>query len=121
MLLENTEAPDVTRAAPIGKETPRRRSTDALTDGLTSSMHDDVERLITIAGQLFSAIERQIHSIEQDLNYSQSERRPTKDQTVFKEQLIRTASSLHVSLNEIALHLGGQTREALGATERQLD
>ena len=102
MLLESVETPDPPH---------NRRSTDgpsglAHGQATNSSIHDDVERLIQIAAQLFGAIERQIHRIEEDLNFSQSERIAPSGHTVFKEQLIRTSSSLHASLNDIAAHLG---------------
>jgi len=84
---------------------------------LSTPLQDDVERLIEIAAQLFGAIERQIHHIEQDLNYSQSIGVVTNHQTVFKEQLIRTAVNLSDSLNEIAVHLGDQARTALSPRE----
>jgi hypothetical protein len=73
---------------------------------LGPSIHDDVERLIQIAGQLYSAIERQIHSIEVNLMFVQSEISTLSSATVFKEQLIRSATDLDSSMKEIALHLG---------------
>jgi len=84
---------------------------------LSTPIQDDVERLIEIAAQLFGAIERQIHHIEQDLNYSHSSGVATSHQTVFKEQLIRTAVSLHDSLNEIAVHLGDRARSVVAPQE----
>jgi hypothetical protein len=102
MLLERAEAPDTPdRAHPADFAISQTGPHD-----LGSPIQDDVERLIEIAGQLFGAIERQIHHIEQDLNFSQSKGIAHHSQTVFKEQLIRTAASLHQSLNEIAIHLG---------------
>lgn len=65
---------------------------------------DDVERLIELAGQLCSAIERQIHNIEEELEIVTGESRPIA-QTVFKERLIHSAESLNTTLHEIALNL----------------
>ncbi|HEV3187498.1 MAG TPA: hypothetical protein VGZ04_05545 [Acidimicrobiales bacterium] len=72
----------------------------------SSPFHDDVERLIQIAAQLFAAIERQIHRIEDDLTFGSGKNMLVGDQIMFKEQLIRTAQALDASLEEIARHLG---------------
>jgi len=69
------------------------------------SIQDDVERLIEIAAQLFSAIERQIHLMEEELVIACGEQVRTYAQTVFKERLISCAESLDTSLKEIALNL----------------
>jgi hypothetical protein len=106
MLLESDEAPDLP---------DRTLASDGHSPGggvLSSSIQDDVERLIQIAAQLFGAIERQIHRIEQDLNYSQGKRSVDGGQIVFKEQLIRTASNLETSLQEIVVHLGERADRA---------
>jgi hypothetical protein len=58
-----------------------------------ASLQDDVERLLDIAGQLFSAIERQIHRIEEELVFACGEQVRAYAQTVFKERLIRCAQS----------------------------
>ncbi len=76
-----------------------------------SPLHDDVERLIQIAAQLFAAIERQIHRIEDDLTFTSGKNMVAGGQTMFKEQLIRTAQALDASLQEIALHLGQRAEE----------
>jgi hypothetical protein len=102
MLLERAEAPD----SPDRAHEADFAASPTEAHELGSPIQDDVERLIEIAGQLFGAIERQIHHIEQDLNFSQSKGTAQNGQTVFKEQLIRTAASLHQSLNDIAIHLG---------------
>jgi hypothetical protein len=105
MLLENGEAPDAAdRTAALGGHSG--------SGVLSSSIQDDVERLIQIAAQLFGAIERQIHRIEQDLNYSQSKQMASGGQIVFKEQLIRTAANLDASLQEIVVHLGERAERA---------
>jgi hypothetical protein len=72
------------------------------------SLHDDIERLIDIAAQLFSAIEVHIHHLEEVLTSSHGEGIASSTQTVFKEQLIRTAASLNASLCEVAIHLEGR-------------
>ncbi|HEV3268660.1 MAG TPA: hypothetical protein VGZ68_09700 [Acidimicrobiales bacterium] len=76
-----------------------------------SPLHDDVERLIQIAAQLFAAIERQIHRIEDDLTFTSGKNMVAGGQTMFKEQLIRTAQALDASLQEIARHLGEREDE----------
>ena len=70
-----------------------------------ASLQDDVERLLDIAGQLFSAIERQIHRIEEELVFACGEQVREYAQTVFKERLIRCAQSLYMSIQDIGLHL----------------
>ena len=69
------------------------------------SIQDDVERLIEIAAQLFSAIERQIHLMEEELVIACGEQVRPYAQTLFKERLIGCAKSLDTSLKEIALSL----------------
>lgn len=76
-----------------------------------SALHDDVERLIQIAAQLFAAIERQIHRIEDDLSFTSGKNMVAGGQTMFKEQLIRTAQALDSSLQDIAQHLGDRADE----------
>jgi hypothetical protein len=73
-----------------------------------STIQDDVERLIEIAAQLFSALERQIHGIEVDLLSTLGENLWSGERTVFKEQLIQTATNLDTSLRTVAEHLGHQ-------------
>jgi hypothetical protein len=98
MLLESTE--------------PRGGNEGFLADALThlsskegGNLHDDIERLIGIAAQLFSVIESHIHHLEEELMSAICENVDTTIQTVFKERLIRTASSLNDSLHEVALNL----------------
>jgi hypothetical protein len=83
---------------------------------LGDSIREDVERLIHIAGQLFSAIERQIHAIEVDLTSTQSDVPSINGALVFKEHLIRSATNLNASLQEITHHLGerGSNEQARG-------
>src|SRR5580698_3531637 len=69
------------------------------------NIQDDVERLIEIAAQLFSAIERQIHLMEEELVIACGEQVRPYAQTLFKERLIGCAKSLDTSLKEIALSL----------------
>jgi len=76
-----------------------------------ASLQDDVERLLEIAGQLFSAIERQIHRIEEELVFSCGEQVRAYAQTVFKERLIRCAQSLDMSIQDIGLHLERRANE----------
>jgi hypothetical protein len=71
----------------------------------SGSLQDDVERLIEIAAELFSAIERQIHLMEEELVTAYGEQVRPYAQTVFKERLISCAKNLDTSLQEIALNL----------------
>ena len=77
----------------------------------SGSIQDDVERLIEIAAQLFSAIERQIRQIEEELVIACGEQVRSYAQMVFKERLISCAESLDVSLKEIALNLERRASE----------
>jgi len=72
---------------------------------VSGSLQDDVERLIGIAAELFSAIERQIHLMEEELVISYGEQVRPYAQTVFKERLISCAKSLETSLQDIAHNL----------------
>jgi hypothetical protein len=105
MLLESTKT---TGSSTISADdsTAAEPTAAAVAHPVAHSVRDDVERLIQIAAQLFSAIERQIHSIESDLMFTQGEEARLRGQTVFKEQLIRSAISLDASLRDIVLHLG---------------
>ena|ERR1017187_4342881 len=71
----------------------------------SGSIQDDVERLIEIAAQLFSAIERQIRQIEEELVIACGEQVRSYAQMVFKERLISCAESLETSIQEIVLQL----------------
>jgi hypothetical protein len=79
--------------------------------GEVEALRDDVERLIEIAGELFSAIERQIHRIEQELVFAGGEEVRAYAQTVFKERLIRCAQSLELSINDIGIHIERRANE----------
>jgi hypothetical protein len=85
-----------------------RASITHLTSTEGGSLHDDIERLIDIAAQLFSAIEVHIHHLEEVLTAPIRDDVKSSSQTVFKEQLIRTAASLNASLCEVALNLEGR-------------
>lgn len=80
-------------------------------------LQDDVERLIEIAAQLFSAIERQIHLIEEELVTSCGETVRTFAHTAFKERLIRCAESLDTSVREIAVNLEHRANGQLAPRE----
>jgi uncharacterized membrane protein YccC len=104
MLSESAETPDDLDAVELlMRESPSMHLVD--TQFENSPLHDDVERLIQIAAQLFAAIERQIHRIEDDLTFTSGKNMVAGGQTMFKEQLIRTAQALDASLQEIAQHL----------------
>jgi hypothetical protein len=66
---------------------------------------DDVERLIEFSGELLSAIERQIHRIEDVLVFAGSQDDRAYSSIAFKERLRRCAQCLEVSLQDIALHI----------------
>jgi len=74
-------------------------------------IEEDVERLIEIAAQLFTAIERQIHQIEEELVIACGEHVRTFAQTIFKERLIQCSESLELSIKEIGLQLEQRARE----------
>ncbi len=79
--------------------------------GNAATLQDDVERLLEIAEQLFTAIERQIHRIEDNLGRAYGEEAQTYAETIFKERLIHCAESLHVSVQEIGHHLERRANE----------
>ena len=79
-----------------------------LTSGEGGNLHDDIEQLIDIAAHLFSAIEIHIRHLEEVLTSTSRYEMKPSTQTVFKEQLIRTAASLNASLCEVAIHLEGR-------------
>src|ERR1700722_17001940 len=92
----------------------------ATTSAERVTVHDDVERLIAIAGQLISAIEWQIHCIEESLMVALGENDSSKGKTVLKEHLIRTALNLNNSLREIAVRLEDRS-ESWSSLEQQHD
>jgi|SRR5580692_5993555 hypothetical protein len=98
MLSRSFDAPDEeeTVLRDVSRRTPS-------SDG--GSLQDDVERLIEIAAELFSAIERQIHLMEEELVTAYGEKVRPYAQTVFKERLISCAKSLDNSLQDIAQNL----------------
>lgn len=110
MLSESAETPDDPDAVELlMRESPSMHLVD--TQFENRPLHDDVERLIKIAAQLFGAIERQIHRIEDDLTFTSGKNMVAGGQTMFKEQLIRTAQALDASLQEIAQHLDDRADE----------
>ena len=110
MLSESAESPDEPDAVELlMRESPSMHLVDSQFEN--SALHDDVERLIQIAAQLFAAIERQIHRIEDDLSFTSGKNMVAGGQTMFKEQLIRTAQALDSSLQDIAQHLGDRADE----------
>jgi hypothetical protein len=86
-----------------------------------TTIQDDVERLIHVAAQLFSAIERQIHDIESDLQPTVGEQIWQSERTIFKERLIQSAQDLEHSLQEITKHLGQRVFDSTGATGSPLE
>ncbi len=76
-----------------------------------NSLQDDVERLLDIAGQLFSAIERHIRRMEDELGRECGEEVRAQARTLFKERLIDCAESLDSSIRDIGLHLDRRANE----------
>jgi hypothetical protein len=75
------------------------------------NLQDDVERLLEIAGQLFSTIEDHIHRIEDELARECDEEVRGQTRTLFKERLIRCAESLDASIRDIGHHLDRRANE----------
>lgn len=71
----------------------------------SGGIQDDIERLIEIAAELFSAIERQIHLMEEALLITTGDQFGPYAPTLFKERLIQCAESLETSLQDIAHNL----------------
>ena len=105
MLSRSFESPAVEEAGYLHDVSERQPTT------ASGSLQDDVERLLDIAGQLFSAIERHIHRMEDELARACDEEVRARAQTVFKERLIRCAESLDLSIHEIGLHLERRASE----------
>jgi hypothetical protein len=85
-----------------------------------ASLQDDVERLLGIAGRLFTAIEHEIHDIERGLALFGGDQVDANAHTLFKERLIQCAESLDVSIHDIGLHLERRANEYI-ATYRLRD
>jgi hypothetical protein len=100
MLLRDDEAPAFAAHGAEGSYEP------------AATLQDDVERLIGIASQLISAIERQIRHIEESLAIAREEHDSLKGLTVVKEHFIQTAVSLNESLHEIAVRLEERTERS---------
>ena len=105
MLSRSFESPSVEEVGYLHDVSERQPTT------ASGSLQDDVERLLDIAGQLFSAIERHIHRMEDELTRAGDQEVRARAQTVFKERLIRCAESLDVSIHEIGLHLERRASE----------
>ena len=65
----------------------------------------DIGRIVAIVAQLFSAIERQTHLIEEELVIACGEQARPFAQFAFQERLTTRAKGLDVSLHDIALNL----------------
>jgi hypothetical protein len=104
MLFEGNESPLEAELA--------NRGPAHLAPSAGGSLHDDVERLIAVAGELFTAIEAHVHQIDEELSFAVRENVMPSAQTVFKEKLLRTAARLNESLHEVAVHLEGRDAEA---------
>jgi hypothetical protein len=109
-LLEKTESPPTALVPPPTTADP---TPAVVGHSLAESIREDVEHLIRIAGQLFSAIEHQIRAIEVDLTRTESAAAPS-NAIVLKEHLIRSATNLNAALQEIAHHLGESNEHSRG-------
>ncbi|MGC2486267.1 MAG: hypothetical protein WA359_08490 [Acidimicrobiales bacterium] len=76
-----------------------------------AALYDDVEYLIEIAGRLFSAIEQQIRFIEVSVTVSPDDH--PRSAILLKEQLIRIAANLNLSLEEFAVRLGERSGQPI--------
>jgi hypothetical protein len=108
--LEKTESPPTALVPPPTTADP---TPAVVGHSLAESIREDVEHLIRIAGQLFSAIEHQIRAIEVDLTRTESAAAPS-NAIVLKEHLIRSATNLNAALQEIAHHLGESNEHSRG-------
>ncbi len=77
------------------------------------SLREDVERIVNVAEQLFSAIERHAHLIEDELVIACGEQARPIAQTALRARLQTCATSFDSSLQEIAQNL---TQRASGGT-----
>jgi hypothetical protein len=69
------------------------------------TLADDVRRIVDVAAQLFSAIERQTHQMEEELVIACGEQVRPFVQTAFQERMTVCAQGLDTSLQEIAVNL----------------
>jgi hypothetical protein len=76
-----------------------------LTSSTRGTLADDIGRIVAIAAQLFSAIERQTHMIEEELVIACGEQARPFAQSAFQDRLTTCAKGLDTSLHEIALNL----------------
>ena len=93
--------------APLSLREPTRSVPDAPAPGTgdMERLDDQVERLLAIAVQLFSLVERQIHLIESGYAATRDTGGLANGETIFKEILIHSAVGLDASLHEIAARL----------------
>ena len=78
---------------------------ERLSSASRGTLVDDIGRIVAIAAQLFSAIERQTHFIEEELVIACGEQARPFAQSAFQERLTTCANGLDVSLHEIAVNL----------------
>jgi hypothetical protein len=77
------------------------KSFDTPTNNAVEDASTEVERLVDIAEELFSAIEQQIHRIEHELVFAVLEEVPANAQALFKERLRRCAQGLELAIRDI--------------------
>jgi hypothetical protein len=88
---------------------------ERLASAARGTLADDIGRIVAIAGQLFLAIERQTHLIEEELVIACGEQARPIAQSAFQDRLTTCANGLDVSLHEIALNL--KQRAAAGGSQ----
>jgi hypothetical protein len=91
--------------------------TKRLSSAERGSLTDDVGRIVAIVAQLFSAIERQTHLIEEELVIACGEQARPFAQSAFQERLTTCARGIDVSLHQIALNLKQRAAGEFGGRE----
>jgi hypothetical protein len=87
---------------------------ERLTSAARGTLADDIGRIVAIAAQLFSAIERQTHLIEEELVIACGEQARPFARSTLQDRLTTCANGLDVSLHDIALNL--KQRAAAGGS-----
>jgi hypothetical protein len=87
---------------------------ERLTSAARATLADDIGRIVAIVAQLFSAIERHTHLIEEELVIACGEQARPFAQSTLQDRLTTCANGLDVSLQKIALNL--KQRAAAGGS-----
>jgi hypothetical protein len=86
-----------------------------LAESQRGTLTDDIGRIVAIAAQLFAAIERQTHLIEEELVIACGEQARPFAQSAFNDRLRTCAMGLDASLHEIAINLKQRAVESSNA------